>query len=444
MQTLNLTKKYEKYSEYKDSGVEWLGKIPKEWENVRGKTIFYNKKEINKGMINENVLSLTMDGVINRDYENNIGLLPSDYQTFQIFEKSDLVFKLIDLENFKTSRVGIVHEKGIMSSAYIRLIIKNKTFSQKYFFYIYYHFYIRGIYNFLGSGVRSTLNFRDLLNMNILVPGIDEQISIVNYLDEKTEMLDKIIEKKQKQIELLHEKRTMVINHAVTKGLDPKAELIESGTSWFGKIPKQWVICKLGQVGRFSASGIDKKIIEGESLVKIINYTDVYKSKDYRLIKKDYMVVSASAEKIKDNQVDIGDLIFTPSSEIIEEIGLSAIVDDFLENTAFSYHVLRFKFGELFRFNHSYKKYITNNLSVLAQFSSRAQGSIRKTLGRDDFREVKILIPDEKEQKQIAEYLDKKVEDFDMAINYINQSIELLQEFKFSLISNVVTGKIRI
>jgi type I restriction enzyme S subunit len=121
MQTLKLTKKYETYSEYKDSGIEWLGEIPREWGVLKGKFVFKNKKEINVGMKNDNVLSLTMSGVINRDPSNNEGLLPSDYQSFQIFEKDDIVFKLIDLENYKTSRVGIVHEKGIMSPVYIRL-----------------------------------------------------------------------------------------------------------------------------------------------------------------------------------------------------------------------------------------------------------------------------------------------------------------------------------
>ena len=137
MQTLKLTKKYEIYPEYKNSEVDWFGKIPKNWDVLKGKFVFQNKKEINHGMKNDNVLSLTMNGVINRDSSNNEGLLPSDYQSFQIFEKNDLVFKLIDLENYKTSRVGIVHEKGIMSPVYIRLETK-KDYLPKYFYYLYF------------------------------------------------------------------------------------------------------------------------------------------------------------------------------------------------------------------------------------------------------------------------------------------------------------------
>ena len=102
---------YQKYNAYKDSGVLWLGKIPEHWNIDKGKYSFRHKKEINKSMQCEDRLALTLNGVVERGIDDDAGLNPSDYKSYQIFEKDNLVFKLIDLENQKTSRVGLVHKK---------------------------------------------------------------------------------------------------------------------------------------------------------------------------------------------------------------------------------------------------------------------------------------------------------------------------------------------
>jgi len=202
--------------ELKESGIEWIGKIPKNWEVERGKDKFFYEKKINKGLICKNVLSLTYDGVINKDSNTNAGLNPGSYKTYQFVNKGDLIFKLIDLENIKTSRVGIAHEHGIMSSAYIRLKSKKSIFS-KYYYYLYFFYYRINLFNFLGGGVRSTLNYSSLLEIPIISPPfIEEQIQIANYLDEKTLKIENIISKINDQIETLKEFRKTLINDVVT------------------------------------------------------------------------------------------------------------------------------------------------------------------------------------------------------------------------------------
>ena len=111
------------YPAYKDSGVPWLGSVPEHWVVGRGKWLLGHKKDLNADGRQTNILSLTLRGVVNNDPDNPEGLVPKDYRTYQRFEKGDLVFKLIDLENLRTSRVGLVHEDGIMSSAYVRLVL---------------------------------------------------------------------------------------------------------------------------------------------------------------------------------------------------------------------------------------------------------------------------------------------------------------------------------
>ena len=206
----------DKNVELKDSGIEWIGKIPKHWKVERGKDRFFYEKKINKELICKNVLSLTYGGVINKDFDTVAGLNPGSYKTYQFVNKDDLIFKLIDLENIKTSRVGIVHEHGVMSSAYIRLNPKRSTFS-RYYYYLYFFYYRINLFNYLGGGVRSTLNYSNLLEIPIISSqSKEEQIQIANYLDEKTSKIDKIVSKINNQIETLKEFRKTLINDIVT------------------------------------------------------------------------------------------------------------------------------------------------------------------------------------------------------------------------------------
>ena len=203
----------------KPSGVEWLGDIPEHWELRRGKFLFLSLKELNSDNQSDNILSLTLRGVVNNDPDSPEGLVPHDYATYQVFSKGDLVFKLIDLENLRTSRVGLVHEDGIMSSAYIRLIAKHGGL-QRYFYYQYFDLYQRGIFNQIGRGVRSTLGPSDLLEIPLLLPPVDEQKAIVRAIEKLTSDIDAAIAHTRREIELLEEYRTRLIADVVTGKLD--------------------------------------------------------------------------------------------------------------------------------------------------------------------------------------------------------------------------------
>ena len=173
-----------RYPEYKESGVEWIGGIPKHWKIARGKFILSHKKEINSDFQCNNLLSLTLNGVLRKDMNSAEGLIPSDYRTYQVFYPDNLVFKLIDLENIQTSRVGIVPEKGIMSPVYIRLEGDSDSY-ERYYFYQYYDLYKQHIFNFLGKGVRSSLSPSDLLEIPLVFPPPSEQRTIIDFLDQQ-------------------------------------------------------------------------------------------------------------------------------------------------------------------------------------------------------------------------------------------------------------------
>ncbi len=213
--THTVTKGIDSKAKMKPSGIDWLGDIPAKWEIRRGKFIFKYKKELNSRYQCDHILALTLRGVINKeDYEMR-SLTPTDYASYQIFYSDDLVFKLIDLENRQTSRVGIVSQKGIMSPAYLRIVPNSDTFS-KFFYWFYYSLYLQGIFNFLGMGVRSTLNQQDLLSQFVVMPSGREQKQIADFLDVETIKMDKASMLVNLQIEKLKEYRSSLIYHAVT------------------------------------------------------------------------------------------------------------------------------------------------------------------------------------------------------------------------------------
>ena len=189
----------------------------------------------------------------------------------------------------------------------------------------------------------------------------------------------------------------------------------ESGFEWIGEIPEHWEFDKLGWQGIFSASGIDKKTVKGEPLVKMINYTDIYGNENLTLsANRKYMIVSCPETKKEIHQVKIGDLIFTPSSETIDEIGLSALVIEELQDTVYSYHVIRLQFTK--DFDIKFRKYLCNNNFVLNQFSKEAKGTTRQIIGRDVFKNIRVVIPPKPEQTAIADYLDRKTAEIDELI----------------------------
>lgn len=204
----------------KDSGIEWIGEIPEHWEALKAKYVLEKYKEIVGNRVNEfDVLSLTMRGVIYRDTSSNDGLLPESYETYQIIRPNDLVFKLIDLENVKTSRIGLSPYTGISSSAYI--VLKNRADeNNKFFYYLYLIMYYKLVFNGMGHGVRSSLKADDLLNNIIIIPPLQEQQAIANFLDHMTSEIDSLISGVQDSISQLKTYRQSLISEAVTGKID--------------------------------------------------------------------------------------------------------------------------------------------------------------------------------------------------------------------------------
>ena len=214
----------------------------------------------------------------------------------------------------------------------------------------------------------------------------------------------------------------------------------DSGVQWIGDIPSKWECIRLGMLGDFSSSGIDKKSKENETPVRMVNYTDLIKSRRYYPIQtgdKEYMRVTTPQSKFEEHKLERGDMVFIPSSETHEDLGYSSLIDFDEDDIVYSYHILRYKTKKpVF---HYFKKYLINHHSILNQFSSECKGTTRQIIGRDVFNNVRVVLPPISEQQQIVSFLDTKTSYIDSLIEKTQQKIELLKEKRTSIINEVVT-----
>ncbi len=418
------------YDDMVDSGVNWLGKVPTKWEVSRGKYFYANKKEANKGMIESQRLALTLRGVIERQDGDSVGLNPKSLESYQIFEQDDLVFKLIDLENKRTSRVGLVPKRGIMSPAYIRITPTRKLVA-KYFYYYFYSLYITYVFNDIaGEGVRANISGRELLELPVVAPSAETQQKIADFLNEETAKIDNLIHKQERLLKLLEEKRRATITHAVTRGLDPNVELKETNIPWLGKIPAHWEAVRIAALYR-------RKRIKNHPNEELLS---VYR--DYGVIAKSSRDDNhnTESEDLSSYQlVESKDLVTNKMKTWQGSIAVSEIRG--IVSPAY------FIFSPISQtLNPRYVHYQLRSDRYIAQYKSISKG-IRPgqwDLDYEQFRIMRLTVPPIDEQFEIV----KQIEDNEIRTKAIKQKIQnqitLLRERRTSLISHAVTGKIKI
>ena len=266
----------ERYERYKDSGVKWIGEIPGHWGMYKLKYLFKLNKNKNIGNKCNTILSLSY-GKIKIKKDLNEGLTPESYESYQLLSTGDIVIRSTDLQNDHTSlRTGLVKIEGAITSAYIGLKNLDMSLCDSRFYHYFLHDWdiTKAIYN-QGKGLRQSLNWDDIKNMLMPVIDISEQTAIANYLDSATAKIDEAIAQQQKMIDLLNERKQIIINNAVTKGLNPDAPMKDSGVEWIGEIPEHWEIKKLKHVcqafGRIGFRGYSTTdlVDEGEGCITL-------------------------------------------------------------------------------------------------------------------------------------------------------------------------------
>jgi type I restriction enzyme S subunit len=200
----------------KDSGVEWIGQIPAHWEVKRISDIAVQQKHKNVGLLEKNLLSLSYGKLKRKDIETSFGLLPESFETYQIVNPGNVILRLTDLQNDWTSlRVGLARERGIITSAYLCLRF-SKPIDPVFAYYVLHVYDLSKVFYWLGSGLRSSMKFEDIKVLPFILPPLEEQKAIAEYLETKTAHIEKIIETIKLEVEKLKELRKTLINDVVT------------------------------------------------------------------------------------------------------------------------------------------------------------------------------------------------------------------------------------
>ena len=415
--------KLQKYDSYKDSGVEWIGNVPEHWNVVKIKYLMNEKKKTYD--MNLNCGSISFGKVIYKDDEK----IPlSTKKAYQVVEKGNFLVNPLNLNyDLKSLRIALSDLNVVVSSGYIVLDIL-RDINKPYLNYLLHRFDV-AFMKTLGAGVRQTLNYTDISECELIEPPIEEQQKIASFLDTKTEQL----------IELLKERKQIVINEAVIKGIDKTVTMKDSGVEWIGDIPEHWevkklkyVVKKIGDIDHnmpTSVSSGKPYLMTGDILEKasLINFLDCK-----QISEKDFLKLSQKIKPV------IGDLIFARYATI----GTVCYVDiekDFLV----SYSCVTIKPNKekiigkyLFYFFKS--NIFTKEVSIY--INSNTQGNI----GIDSLYKTRLVLPQLQKQQQIVEYIENQTLKIDNAIDLQQKQIDKLKEYKTSLIDSVVTGKVRV
>lgn len=410
-----------RYDEYKDSGVEWIGEVPRHWEVVRTRYLCNlctgNKDTINRvddGKFPFYVRSPKVERINTYSFDGEAILMAGDgVGAGKVFHyangKFDYHQRVYNFHNFK------------------------KVIGKFFYYYITNNFR----YIIEEGGAKNTVDSVRLYmiqNFLITVPPKEEQREIVFYLDKKCSEIDNVISAQQKRIALLQELKQSVITHAVTKGLNPNVEMKDSGVEWIGKIPASWDVVHLKRIlrERMQYGANEPAESDDTTYPRYIRITDITANGELR----PETFKSLEPSKAKDYLLDKGDVLFARSGATVGKT--------FLFNAdikaCYAGYLIKASCDKR-RMLPEYLYYYTQSGAYECWKNSVFIQSTIQNIGADKYQMMYIPVPSKDEQKQIVEYTMKKSQIFDAAISKAQHQVELLQEYKQSLITEVVTGK---
>ncbi len=424
--------KEKKYSEYKDSGVEWLGEIPSTWDLTRLGTRFEERKT----KVSDKdfpPLSVTKNGTIP---QLDSAAKSNDGDNRKLVKKGDFV---INSRSDRKGSSGIAYQDGSVSLIYI--VLEPKGIHPIYCNYLLKSYnFIEEFYR-MGHGIVAdlwTTRYDEMKAIIVGIPSFKEQISIAAFLDRKTALIDQAIDIKQKQIELLQERRQILIHKAVTRGLNPNVQLKDSGVEWIGEIPEHWDMKRLTkEVFIQEGPGIMATDFQDEG-IPLIRISGV-KGNYLTLEGCNYLKPSKVNNKWNHFKLELNDLIISgsASTELVSEVNevtLGSICYTGLIR-------LKAKSKNVYK---EYLKIFLGSKLFFTQIDLQKTGSTISHYGPSHLNRMFLVLPPKGEQIQITDYLDKANVQITTAISLKEQEIEKLKEYKATLINSAVTGKIKV
>lgn len=438
-----------KYDSYKDSGIEWIGEIPSHWETKRIRHIAdifgrigYRGYTVEDIVFDESgAISLSPSNIENQKLtlESVTRITQEKYE-----ESPEIMVFENDVVLVKTASVGkaaIVRPLNDLATINPQLVVfKNYRIDQTFFYYEIISRIIQDqITQDLNGGVVNTITQTNLNNYSIIVPQPQEQTAIAAYLDRKTAEIDELIADKKRLLELYEEEKTAIINQAVTKGINPDVPMKDSGIEWLGEIPEHWETSPLKYLGKF-INGFSFKstdfVSTGVRVLKISNIQHM------RIDWSDESFIDETFYETHENfRVLENDLVFALTRPIIST-GIKVALIDTTEPILLNQRNSIYRPTDI---NVKWIYYILLSSNFIQEFDSRIDKTGQQpNISSNDIGEIKITIPNEDEQNAIISFIDERCSEIDAKKAKTEKLIELLTEYRTALISEVVTGKIKV
>ncbi|BAP32670.1 putative type I restriction-modification system [Chryseobacterium sp. StRB126] len=424
----------QQYEKYKDSGVAWIGKIPKQWNILKLKFLFKDVSIKNRPDLD--LLSVTQDqGVVPRSMVENRMVMPTgNLESFKVISKGDFAISLRSFEG------GLEYSEyeGLISPAYT-VLKSQKEINDNYFKFLFKSkaFIAELQLSIVGIREGKNISYEELKYSYTPIPPLIEQQAVATFLDDKTSKIDQTIVIKQKEIELLKERRQILIQKAVTKGLDDNVKMKDSGVDWIGEIPEHWDTVKLKFLGNaiigltYSPNDLCDPT-EGKLVLRSSNLRNgkfVYGEKENVYVK------GRISDKLLIRKDDI---LICSRNGSRDLIGKCAIANTYDIGHSFG------AFNTVFRSKYNRYLFCILNSNIFKSLSGSFLTSTINQLTIGNLNSIKVPIPPETEMEQIRLYVEAIEEKITKAILLKQQEIDKLKEYKTVLIDNVVTGKVRV
>lgn len=429
-----MKQKLKPYGEYKKIDLSWLNEVPSHWKITRNKNVMRLRKNVVGDQHDSyTLLSLTLNGIIARDMVNAKGKFPKDFSTYQSVENNNLVFCLFDIDETPRT-VGLSPLDGMITGAYTVFEVHNAL--EKYLYYYYLSLDNKKLLKPLYTGLRKVISTDTFLRTKLPLPSHEEQIRIVKYLDFQLAKINKFIKAKKRIVFSLKEQKQAIINKAVTKGINPDAEMKPSGFRWLGDIPIQWDLVKLKFLSNepFQYGANESGIPFSADQPRYIRITDV--TSDGNL--KEDNKLSLPVNSAKNYMLSDGDILFARSGATVGKTFL------FKEEYGSSCYA-----GYLIKFTPNKQKvtpeYVYNFSLSTSYYLWLNQIFIQSTIqnvSAEKYKNLLIPLPSLEEQSKIIDYINSETKSFNTVIEQISREIELITEYRTRLIFDVVTGKV--
>ncbi len=417
-----------RYDKYKDSGIAWIGEIPEHW-NIGYVGKFLNEvNNRNTSQKEANTLQFKMGEIVSKS-DGNSKYNPESIESYNIVYPGTIMINGLNLSfDFVSQRVGLVKERGAITSAYLAMK-PNDNCSPNYVTYLFKSYDYKKVFHSLGKGLRATLNYNIIRNELIVLPSFHEQQTIAAYLDQKCGEIDELITLQEEMITKLQSYKQSVITEAVTKGLDKNVPLKDSGIEWIGEIPEHWNICQLKRCANIiNGYAFNSNHFSKDLGVPVIRIGDIINE----MVSFENIVYVQGNNELDKFQVHKNDILIAMSGATVGKIGIYDIEDKAYVNQRVG--IIRTK-----QYGFIKRMFATYGFANYVTLSSA--GSAQPNISSDGILNFYIPLPPISEQQTIADYLDQKCSEIDELISIKQQKIEKLKEYKKSLIFECVTGK---